>query len=76
VFASDSIRYLDPSGEDLTNGSYMLPSVSLQFPAAVTGLPVREDYPRLEDACEQAVTLAVAALNRAVNPVLEALESS
>jgi hypothetical protein len=76
VFASDSIRYLEPSGEDLTKASYMLPSVSLRFPVTVTGLPVREDYPLLEGACEQAITLVVDALNRVVNPVIEALESS
>jgi hypothetical protein len=76
AFASDSIRYLDPSGEDMTKGSYMLPSVSLRFAVPVTGLPVREDHPRLEDACDQAITLVVSALNRVVDPVIEALESS
>ena len=77
LFASASIRYLDPSGEDLTKAPYMLPSVSLRFAVTLTAdLPVQEEYPRLEYACEQAITLVVAALNRVVNPVIEALESS
>jgi hypothetical protein len=77
VFASDSIRYLDPSGEDLTNGSYLLPSVSLRFKLATPSLPWQParaaDFVAI---CRHAVALVVAALNSMVDPVLEALESS
>ena len=77
LFASDSIRYLDPSGKDLTNGSYMLPSVSLRFKLATPALPWQPA--RAADfvaTCQQAVALVVSALNCMVDPVLEVLESS
>ncbi len=77
LFASDSIRYLDPSGEDLTNGSYALASVSLRSKLATPALPWQPA--RSADfvaTCQQAVALVVSSLNHMVNPVLEALESS
>lgn len=77
LFASNSIRYLDPSGKDLTKASYMLPSVSLRFNLATPALPWQPA--RAADfvtTCQEAVALVVSALNCAVDPVLEALESS
>ena len=77
LFASDSMRYLEPSGEDLTKAPYMLPSVSLRFKVAVAALPWQPARPGdFVATCQEAVALVVSALNRAVDPVLEALESS
>lgn len=81
LFGSDTVRYLDPSGEELSRGQHFLmasaalafPLPTLQLPQLPTSPPVNRELVELARAY---VEVLVAEMNRIVSPVIGTLERS
>jgi hypothetical protein len=72
--------YYEPSGRELRDDQYILPSVSLRWAVPDSRVPAppndRPGLPELQQAAKQCVGVLVAALNATINPVLARLERS
>ncbi|MFC4122088.1 hypothetical protein [Nonomuraea zeae] len=79
IWGSDTVRYLDPSGEDLSRGQrFLMASAALVFPLPTQPLPALPPAPAPDLAAQARayVEVLVAEMNRVVAPVLDTLERS
>jgi hypothetical protein len=75
-FSGDHTVWYEPSGEDMTKGSYLLASVSLRFTVDTSRLPAPGAVGADPALCEHAVDLITGRLNDAVGPVINRIEGS
>ncbi|MEV0826408.1 hypothetical protein [Nonomuraea rubra] len=76
-WSTSAVRYLDPSGEQITGGEhFLMASAALVFPLPTAQLPPLPPDPPAELAtlARAYVTVLVTEMNRIVTPVINALE--
>ncbi|MFI6296752.1 hypothetical protein ACIBEJ_34540 [Nonomuraea sp. NPDC050790] len=79
LWGSDGVRYLDPSGQEISRGQhFLMASAALAFPLPTQSLPPLGSEPTadLVSLAHSYVEVLVAEMNRIVTPVLDTLERS
>jgi len=78
-WGTDTVRYLDPGGEQISGGQhFLMTSAALVFPLPTGSLPALPPEPAadLTALARAYIEVLVAQMNRVVSPVIDALERS